>query len=317
MKIHFLHIASVATLFSPSLAQTSFLYKWQFQDTSIQQTIPTCQPLNIIISSFDTTTNKTKGSPPYYMTAFAVDGVSTTTLIGTTDDNAKYTVTYPVDTQLLLSVTDSQGNPGGTFAPMKVTAGQSTSCVTPTQDSSDFTVKTNITSEISTCDPLGLTITGGTSPYTVALVPSNSPATTNVTLPAGDNLYTYINRASPGGQLVVAVSDSKGNWASTATIFETKGTTDTTCNNLVSSSSKSVGGSQPANSSSGSASSPASSKTETPGSSPTSSASSSNNSSNGSDNNSDTDHNQSKGNSIVTSNTIMLAACVAVGSFLL
>jgi len=83
-----------------------------------------------------------------------------------------------------------------------VKAGKSTSCTAQPSGLPNFKFTANVTSEISTCDPLGLTISGGTSPYIVSLVPSNAPAVTNVTLPLADDSYTYINRASPGGELV-------------------------------------------------------------------------------------------------------------------
>jgi hypothetical protein len=74
--------------------------------------------------------------------------------------------------------------------------------ITPPTNS--FTFTSNVTSELSTCEALGLSMTGGTSPYLVSFVAANAPSVTNVTLPRGDDLYTYINRASPGGQLVGA-----------------------------------------------------------------------------------------------------------------
>ncbi|KIM40477.1 hypothetical protein M413DRAFT_162272 [Hebeloma cylindrosporum] len=193
----------LSTLFSPIHAQTSFLYKWAFEDTSLQQTVPACTRLPIVITSFDTTTNATKGTPPYYMTALAVGSTPSTTLIGTSDTDASYTVTYPVGTRVLFSVTDGNGNPGGTNAPVVVTAGANDDCII-TPPTNSFTFTSNVTSELSTCEALGLSITGGTSPYKISFVAANAPSVTNTTLPRGDDLYTYINRASPGGQLVGA-----------------------------------------------------------------------------------------------------------------
>ncbi|KAG6833167.1 hypothetical protein H0H87_010554 [Tephrocybe sp. NHM501043] len=107
-------------------------------------------------------------------------------------------------------------------------AGQSTSCLP--QTTSGFSLSSNATSgEISTCDPWGLIIEGGQSPYTVSLAAEGSPSVTNVTMSPGDNLYTYINRAGPNGALLAAISDSAGKWASGASYVKTKGSTDTTC----------------------------------------------------------------------------------------
>ncbi|PPQ79314.1 hypothetical protein CVT24_007814 [Panaeolus cyanescens] len=192
---------------------------------SIQTTIPTCKDLPITIAG------EKNGVPPYYMVALAVDGTPTTTLIGTTDDEVSYQVRHPVGTRLLLSVTDSEGNPGGTFAPMTVVAGDSTSCVNAPPASPTFTVHTNITRsnasgglrEVSTCDFVALVVTGGTGPYNIMAIAANSPAVTNDTMARGNNVYTYVNRALPGGFLVAAVSDSTGQWATGTPLFTTKG----------------------------------------------------------------------------------------------
>ncbi|PPQ84707.1 hypothetical protein CVT25_014059, partial [Psilocybe cyanescens] len=205
---------------------------------SIQTTIPACTRLPIDITSFDTTTNSTKGTPPYYMIALAIDGTPSTTLIGTSDTGVDYTVTYPVGTRLLLSVADSKGSPGGTYAPVTVTAGTSSSCIITPSTSPTFTVTSNVTSDLSTCEPVRLSISGGVSPYHLTLAADNAPSVTNDTLPEGNNIYTYISRASPGGQLVAAISDSTGRWASGTPIFNTKGSADTACPGLVSSSTK-------------------------------------------------------------------------------
>jgi len=82
-------------------------------------------------------------------------------------------------------------------------AGPNNDCVV-TPPTNSFTFTSNVTSELSTCEALGLSITGGTSPYVISLVAANAPSVTNITVPRGDDLYTYINRASPGGQLVGA-----------------------------------------------------------------------------------------------------------------
>jgi len=65
-----------------------------------------------------------------------------------------------------------------------------------------FTVTANETSDLRTCHPWKLTAKGGVPPYTITLAAPNSPAVTNVTLPYGDDTFTYINRASPGGELM-------------------------------------------------------------------------------------------------------------------
>jgi hypothetical protein len=68
--------------------------------------------------------------------------------------------------------------------------------------SPSFTVTANVTKDLQTCQPWGLTVKGGVPPYTISLASPNSPSVTNVTLPYGDDTFTYINRASPDGQLI-------------------------------------------------------------------------------------------------------------------
>ncbi|KAJ7143982.1 hypothetical protein C8R44DRAFT_564898, partial [Mycena epipterygia] len=117
--------------------------------------------------------------PPFYMIAFAVGGAPTTTLIGTNESGLSWTV----DHTLLLGVVDSEGTTGG--------IGELLYQVT------EFTISANVTDTLNTCQPWGLTISGGTPPYNLTLAVLNAPDVTNVTLGANDSVYTYINRAEP------------------------------------------------------------------------------------------------------------------------
>jgi len=163
-----------------------------------------------------------------------------TTLIGTDENNLSWTVTQPVGSQLLLSVVDANGSTGMVLNKMNVTAGQTTQCVTAPLASPSFIVTANVTNDLQTCQPWGLTVKGGTPPYTITLAAPNSPTVTNVTLPYGDGTFTYINRASPNGQLMGAISDFTGRWATGTPIVDTRGSDDTTCTGLVSSSGNST-----------------------------------------------------------------------------
>lgn len=75
-------------------------------------------------------------------------------------------------------------------------AGQSITCIQP-RDPPTFTVTSNITGDVNTCDPWGLTIVGGSKPYSVTLAALSSPVITNVTMGPLDDRLTYINRAEP------------------------------------------------------------------------------------------------------------------------
>ena len=121
-----------------------------------------------------------------------------------------------------MSVVDANGRPGGLaadiisvvgvcFGPFRGadphqwhSAGTTTDCVIGQSNSPPFTVSANSTgaSSLTTCEPWGLTMHGGVPPYTVTLVQPDSPAFTNVTLSAEDNVFTYINRAGPSNQLI-------------------------------------------------------------------------------------------------------------------
>jgi hypothetical protein len=63
----------------------------------------------------------------------------------------------------------------------------------------------NITNaDIQTCEPWGMTVSGGTPPYTVTLAALGAPVFTNVNSPniTDYNRFTYVNRADPGTDLI-------------------------------------------------------------------------------------------------------------------
>jgi hypothetical protein len=79
-------------------------------------------------------------------------------------------------------------------------AGTDKSCL-PFALASNFVVKADISTTLSTCQPWSMTISGGVKPYTVTLAALDSPIITNVTMGPVDDLFTYINRANPGTRL--------------------------------------------------------------------------------------------------------------------
>jgi len=169
------------------------------------------------------------------MLAFEVGGTPRTTLLGTDESSLTWLVDHPVGTQLMLSVVDTNGNAGGIPPSLyQVVTGQSTTCVQNAQDTG-FTVRANVTDTISTCQPWGLRIHGGVPPYNITFSALNSPNVTNVTMLGIDDGFTYIDRASPGTQLLAAVSDLTGKWATGTPIVSTQGSNDTTCLGLNSS----------------------------------------------------------------------------------
>ncbi|KAF5313832.1 hypothetical protein D9619_013011 [Psilocybe cf. subviscida] len=199
--------------------------------------LPTCVPLQIVVKPFNATGNN--GVPPYYMISFPIGGTPMTTPIGSDPNNLSWTVTHPAGSQLLLSVADSTGGAGG-VPPQLLTVipGQTTQCVsTPDVSDQPFTVKANVTKTLQTCQPWGITVSGGTPPYTVTLAETNQPVITNVTMQVqGANRFTYPNRGVPGGKLIAAVSDFEGRWARGTPMVQTEGLDDETCTGLVASS---------------------------------------------------------------------------------
>ncbi|KAF9039345.1 hypothetical protein BJ165DRAFT_381908 [Panaeolus papilionaceus] len=198
-----------ALVFS-ACAQTNKLFQWQFSNNALSTSLPTCLGLNIIAKPFDVNTNATNGTPPFYMISLAVGGTPQTSFIGTDENNLLWTVTHAPGTRLILQVVDANGSAGG-IPPriFDVIAGQTTQCVITPKLDPPFTVTANVTgkAKLNTCQPWGLTITGGVPPYNLTLVQPNSPITTNVTIGLGDDVFTYINRANPNSQLLAAISD--------------------------------------------------------------------------------------------------------------
>lgn len=114
---------------------------------------------------------------------------------------------------------DADGNAGGTFATILTVsgtcpharhviywlksspAGQDSSCL-PSRPSSSLAIVANVTKDLSTCQPLGLKVSGGAPPYIISLVAVGSTIVTNMTLPSSADVMTYINRASPNSQVL-------------------------------------------------------------------------------------------------------------------
>ncbi|CAA7263778.1 unnamed protein product [Cyclocybe aegerita] len=242
LSVIFSLIWLLSCAFNTCLGQTSGLFQWKFRDFTLSNKLPTCFPL--AISLFDPanpTLDNARGTAPYYMIAFLIGGAPITTLIGTDEDSLSWTVTAPVGSRLALSVVDANGSAGGLPPTIyEVIAGSTTQCVTGTIQTPEFKVTANVTGDLTTCQPWGLAIKGGVPPYNITLVQPNSPIVTNVTIGFGDNHYTYINRATPNGQLIAAISDLTGRWATRTPMVNTKGSSNVDCVGLVSSSGNST-----------------------------------------------------------------------------
>ncbi|KAJ7644953.1 hypothetical protein FB45DRAFT_1053576 [Roridomyces roridus] len=218
------------------------VFEWGFTgDGAVSTSLPACSTL-----ALEADARAANGTPPYYMTAFAVHGTPLTSFVGTDENNLSWTVRHPVGAQLVLGVVDSKGISGGIDSPLyTVVEGSSSDCIPATSSESSFTITANVTDELSTCQPWGLTMQGGTPPYTITIAPMNGANVTNSTLRTADTWYTWINRATPGSHLIAAASDSKGRWATGDAFVVTKGSQDTDCAGLVTTSGSGSAGTAP------------------------------------------------------------------------
>ncbi|KAJ7813931.1 hypothetical protein B0H14DRAFT_2182083, partial [Mycena olivaceomarginata] len=177
----------------------------------------TCQTFPIAVYNLSTHAH---GIPPFYIMAFPVGGSPITSFIGTDPSNLTWTVRHPAGTRLLLGVVDSAGNSGGVDVPLyTVIEGATTQCIPPAVAAAPFNVTANVTDVLTTCQPWGLTIRGGTPPYNVTLAALNATEMTNVTLGPNDTVFTYINRAEPGTQMIGV----NGRWATGSPLVRTQG----------------------------------------------------------------------------------------------
>ena len=85
-----------------------------------------------------------------------------------------------------------------------IKAGPTQNCVTNTRTAggvmNDFTVTANVADVLQTCQPWELTMKGGTPPYIITLAMPNEIL--NVSSAPHDDIFTYINRADPGIQMI-------------------------------------------------------------------------------------------------------------------
>ncbi|KAL1942340.1 hypothetical protein VTO73DRAFT_6404 [Trametes versicolor] len=170
------------------------------------------------------------------MLAIEVDGITSVDPIGDDASQLSWQNTHRHDAQLLLTVMDSNGSTAGFpaqfFNVIAASAGGDTSCLIPAPTSSTPVITANVTQNLQTCQPWGLSITGGTKPYNVTLGQLSAPVITNVTMGPEDDVFTYINRASPNQPLIAAVVDATGQWGVSTVAVTTSGSTDADCPGL-------------------------------------------------------------------------------------
>ncbi|KZP02863.1 hypothetical protein FIBSPDRAFT_663744, partial [Athelia psychrophila] len=117
--------------------------------------------------------------PPYYMIAYESGGIPTTTNIGTNATNLSWQAGYGI------AMVDASGSSGGVPAYLY-------------NRNTTLRIYANVTKDLQTCDPWGLQIVGGVPPYNITSTAPGSGTWTNISLPQGFDVFTYINRGSPG-----------------------------------------------------------------------------------------------------------------------
>ncbi|KAF9033885.1 hypothetical protein BJ165DRAFT_1356899, partial [Panaeolus papilionaceus] len=116
--------------------------------------------------------------PPYSLISYPLHGTPQTTYLG--DDLSKLSWKNPQPPE------------------------DSGQCSPPPEVLPPFTATSNVTADnfLDNCEPWAITISGGTPPYKVSFVQPDSTVMTNVTLPAKDNTYTFVNSSLPGTVLL-------------------------------------------------------------------------------------------------------------------
>jgi len=129
---------------------------------------------------------------------------------------------------VFLGLTDSHGNQGGAFE-FSISDTTNASCVN-TQPAPELFVTTN-SSNLNTCDPVSISVSGGTPPYNITVVPNFQPLQV-ISLDSKTTDYVYINRIPANSTaLLFYVNDSQGKNATTDRIL-LRGSNDTTCSGL-------------------------------------------------------------------------------------
>ncbi|PVF98681.1 hypothetical protein CPB86DRAFT_704632 [Serendipita vermifera] len=206
----------------------SFSFVWGFNDAALGS----CRPASLFVQR-DATDNAgaPAPAPPYTMIAYPESGIPTVDLLGS-GDNLSWTPRFPAGTKVLLSLVDSNGNSGGVAQETDtIGSGTTTSCIPSTSTSSvRLSIEGPIGGTIQTCDTVPIHIEGGTKPYTVSIAVTNSGHTVNTTLTGDNDFFQWVARMGTGNSLIIAASDSTGQYATTTQFYSTGGSTDTGCN---------------------------------------------------------------------------------------
>lgn len=225
-------IAAIFILFSTT-CQAFFFSLGDY----LSETFTTCQELTVVIIQNTTTP---VGVGPYTLLSIEVGGIPVSTPLGNGTPvtlpngpgiNLSWKVPHKAGATLALTVLDSVGNSGGTPNNFyTVSAGSDNSCLPPAP-TTPFSVKANVTSSINTCQPWGITVTGGTKPY-IGYIAALNQFPTTVKFEQADDALTFINRVAPGTTMMAVIKDANGNFATGTPKVNTAGGKDSSCPGL-------------------------------------------------------------------------------------
>ncbi|KZT35559.1 hypothetical protein SISSUDRAFT_990323, partial [Sistotremastrum suecicum HHB10207 ss-3] len=110
--------------------------------------------------------------PPFYMVAYEVNGIATTSLIGTDPNDLSWEVNHGPDCTCQTP---------GTWSPVEI--------------------HPNVTS-LNTCDALELDFQGGTPPYSVTITSEGLAVVSNLTLAPNEHEFVWTDQLSPGSIVI-------------------------------------------------------------------------------------------------------------------
>ncbi|KAK7679060.1 hypothetical protein QCA50_018004 [Cerrena zonata] len=202
---------------------------WGFNGNSSPTSFPSCSSVSISISLRPNSTIGL-GIPPFSMYSFEPGGIPHVQRIGSNPLSLSWTVDHLPGTKLLLVMLDSLNNTGGIPEKMYDVVSGSTACISQTSDPpSTFKLSSNVTDQLTTCEPWGLTATNGTPPYTIYITAVGSDTITVVKMGDADNTLIYPDRVEPNTSVFASIQDSLGIWGNSTQAVTTTGSSDPTC----------------------------------------------------------------------------------------
>ncbi|GAA99608.1 uncharacterized protein L969DRAFT_47841 [Mixia osmundae IAM 14324] len=176
-------------------------------------------------------------SPPYTLTAYAIDGSTVTANLGdiSADDGSDYAWNAPFaqGERVVLSMVDNDGVEGGVTQAYTVGASDNATCLSAS--ASDITVTVDAATSgssqanVAACGSVNVSVTGGSAPYQVLIVPVNADGETRVTLPSGQASAALFNGLSSGAQFFVTAQDSTGSYAANSSMLYTTSSGSSSC----------------------------------------------------------------------------------------